>query len=148
MFDKSRLIIYICPMQDVREVIKSAGLRVTNQRIAILEYLIGSDGPVVLHALHKKFSDTVNRITLYRILNDFEEKKIVKLFFGQGGQKHIEFIRAEKNGSHLHGEHLHFQCKRCDKLFCLDDVELKNLPEGFNLSSAQSVLVGKCDKCD
>lgn len=135
-------------MHEARQVLKKARLRVTNQRLSILEFLMKKKGPVALQLLHKQFSKSVNRITLYRILNNFEDKKVVKLFFAHDGHKYIEFIQSDEVDHGRHNEHLHFQCKTCDKLFCLEDVQVNNLPNGFNLSSAQSVLIGKCDQCD
>jgi Fur family transcriptional regulator, ferric uptake regulator len=130
------------------EVLKKMGLRITQQRIQVLEYLARKSGPVNLTDLNQNFSDRINRITLYRILNDFEELGIIRLFFSHDGKKCIEWTGEHHETHDEHPSHLHFQCKTCDKIFCLDDIEIKNLPEGFNLSSDQSVLVGTCSVCD
>lgn len=130
------------------EILKEAGLRITQQRLQIMDYLSSQKRPVVLQDLNKEFGSKINRITLYRILNDFERVKMVKLFFAHDGQKLIEWIGAVTEASIAHNSHLHFQCKMCEQVFCLDDVEVKNLPQGFDLSSEQSVLVGKCAVCE
>jgi len=135
-------------MNKAEDILREAGLRVTHQRLQILEYLSAKQGPVVLHQLHGAFLNSINRITLYRILNGFEEAGLVKLFFAHDGQKRIEWIGAKTTTAIPHSEHLHFQCKKCEKVFCLDDVEVRNLPKGFNLVSDQSVLVGNCSLCD
>jgi len=135
-------------MKKAEDILREAGLRVTQQRLQILDFLSGKQGPVILHLLHSTFEGKINRITLYRILNGFEAAGLVKLFFAHDGQKRIEWTGPHATSTIPHEEHLHFQCKKCDKVFCLDDVEVRNLPKGFNLSSDQSVLVGSCSHCE
>jgi Fur family ferric uptake transcriptional regulator len=129
------------------DVLKKAGLRITAHRVDVLEWLNDKQKPVTLQELNRHFQTNINRITLYRILNDLAETGIVKMFYGQDGQKYIEEI-PNKSSEHAHKDgHLHFQCNSCDTVFCLDDIEVLNLPKGFNISPEQSILIGLCEKC-
>jgi len=129
-------------------ILKKSGLRITQPRLQVLDWLSLQKGPVTLLALNRKFAETINRITLYRILNDLSEIGAIKLFFGQDGHKYIEQMGFEVGADGgEHPGHFHFQCNQCDHVYCLDDVLVKNLPSGFNLSMEQSVLIGVCEQC-
>jgi Fur family transcriptional regulator, ferric uptake regulator len=129
-------------------ILKKSGLRVTQHRLLVLDWLSIQKGPVTLLELNRKFADTINRITLYRILNDLSEIKAIKLFFGQDGHKYIEQATTSTGSDgKVHPSHFHFQCNQCEHVYCLDDILVKNLPTGFNLSMEQSVLIGICEQC-
>jgi Fur family transcriptional regulator, ferric uptake regulator len=128
--------------------LKQAGLRVTSHRMGVLDWLRACGKPITLMELNRHFQKEINRITLYRILNDLSEAGLLKMFYGQDGQKYIEERLPEDNEGQKedHG-HVHFQCNSCDTVFCLDDIEVKNLPKGFDISPAQSILIGLCERC-
>ena len=145
----TRSICYFCRMDKPEYILKKNGLRTTQHRLDIINYLAKHQKPIALNDFHKEFIPKINRITLYRILNDFEEKRMLRTFFSHDGQKMIEWsAKAESGKNQIHDHHLHFQCKKCEKIYCLDDVKINNLPDGFNLSAQQSVLVGKCAICE
>jgi Fur family ferric uptake transcriptional regulator len=136
-------------MDKPEDILKKNGLRITQHRLDIIHYLAKESKPLALNDFHKEFIPKINRITLYRILNDFEEKRMLRIFFSHDGQKMIEWSFTAGHGKNvLHEQHLHFQCKKCEKIYCLDDVKINNLPDGFNVSTQQSVLVGKCSICE
>jgi Fur family ferric uptake transcriptional regulator len=44
---------------------------------------------------------------------------------------------------------VHFFCEKCHKTFCLHGTPLPavNIPEGFQVNSANYMLIGVCEKC-
>jgi Fur family ferric uptake transcriptional regulator len=128
--------------------LKNSGLRITSHRTDVLKWLHANGRPVTLFDLNKHFHDQINRITLYRILNDLSQIGIIKMFYGQDGQKYIEQLELKnKNDASASHGHLHFQCNSCDVVFCLDNIVVNNLPEGFDISPEQSILIGLCENC-
>jgi Fur family transcriptional regulator, ferric uptake regulator len=135
-------------MEWAENQLKQAGLRITQHRKDVLDWLRDQGKPVTLLELNRFFSAQINRITLYRILNDLAEAGMLKMFYGQDGHKYIEEgFQITKGVEHEEHGHVHFQCNSCDEVFCLDNVEVKNLPQGFNISPAQSILIGLCERC-
>jgi Fe2+ or Zn2+ uptake regulation protein len=130
-------------------LLKERGLKVTPKRMQVYQLLAQAAQPYLLSEIQDKlFSKKLNRITLYRILNDLEEKGLLRIFFGLDGQKYIE----AKNQKALNEKkdslkHLHFQCNQCDALFCFDNVAITGLPQGFSIQTDKTVLAGICEKC-
>lgn len=128
-------------------ILKEKGLKITEQRIAVLKQLSEINQPILLNSLQDNLGDSINRITLYRILNDLEGGNLVRIFFGLDGQKYIE-AKKENLKSGLNLQHLHFQCQKCDAVFCFDDIEITGLPSGFKIHSDKTVLAGLCETCE
>ena len=135
-------------MKWAEEQLRQAGLRITQHRMDVLDWLRACGKPVTFFELNRFFSTKINRITLYRILNDLTDAGMLKMFYGQDGHKYIEEGSPSFEGMTKEDHsHVHFQCNSCDEVFCLDNVEVKNLPKGFNVSPAQSILIGLCERC-
>lgn len=66
--------------------LKSAGLRITQPRIAILETLIKRSLPASIEQIHAELSNTVcDLVTVYRCLAAFEELSLVRRCFFHNG---------------------------------------------------------------
>ena len=135
------------------EYLRSFGIKVTKSRVAVLAYLTEQMKPVSLSQLQEGVGFGINRITLYRILQDFEGKKIIRIFYGLDGQKFIEAKTDIHNNkasiSHdKHSDkHLHFQCRECDEVICLEEVRINGLPDGYEIFTDKTMLMGSCDRC-
>lgn len=126
-------------------LLKEKGLKVTESRASVLQKLAQNSHPQLLNELQEALGEGMNRITLYRVLNDLESKSLVKIFFGADGQKYIELKQNHSNNHKL--SHLHFQCSECMHLYCVDNIVVSGLPEGFKIKSDKTVLAGKCSNC-
>jgi Fur family transcriptional regulator, ferric uptake regulator len=133
------------PESPVIHLLKTKKLKTTVHRLDVLDYLFEQRKPLLLNELQDYFTKTINRVTLYRILNDFEEKDLVRIFHGLSGQKYIEF-KAQDKVIVKHG-HVHFQCEICSEIYCFDDVEISALPKGFLIKPEKTVLTGTCSVC-
>ena len=60
------------------DLLKSSGLSITKQRIALLKALDACKGPVSAAVLYKKLQTQINEATVYRILKEFETRGLVK----------------------------------------------------------------------
>ena len=94
--------------------------------------------------------DDIDRVTLYRILNAFEEKGIIHKVFDLNGTANYAMCSSNCGENHHHDEHLHFNCINCNNVYCLDDMHLPaiNLPNGFRPDGFTLYATGLCPKCN
>lgn len=134
-------------MKDAIAILKTKGLKVTEQRASVLAKLLSYQKPLPLNELQDHLQ-TINRITLYRILMDLEKGDLIRVFFSLEGNKYIEAKHKKNNTLNVNNAiHLHFQCQLCDEVFCLDKIRIEGLPDGFQLFSDKTVLAGNCNNC-
>ena len=93
--------------------------------------------------------DAPGKSTVYRLIPHLvEEGLITRLPKAQGRGFIYQSLESEK----CHG-HLHMKCKRCGKLFHLDDELSEELLHkvrdlcGFSINERDSVLLGNCLGC-
>jgi Fur family ferric uptake transcriptional regulator len=93
--------------------------------------------------------DKIDRITLYRILKDFEEAGIVHKIMDTAGITRFAVCGDScPHSAHTEG-HAHFSCAKCLKMYCLEKVHapLLSLPEGFSAVGVQTLVHGICKFC-
>lgn len=96
--------------------------------------------------LINRFASEMNKTTVYRILDRFEEDGVVHSFTGKDGLRWYAPCKKCKPEEHTHN-HPHAQCRDCGKMTCLEeDIHLPHV-SGFQVSSAEVLLVGRCEDC-
>ncbi len=139
-------------LEELQALLRSAGLRSTAPRVAVLEYFHSHLGPnshaELFEALGSKGFD---RATIYRILIDLSDAKILsrtdlgdhlwrfELKLGVGGVEHTE-------------DHPHFVCVDCGEVSCLPGFSLKleggaKAPKSVTKNKVAVQLKGRCDNC-
>lgn len=126
---------------------RQAGLKVTPQRLAIYEVLIGSDEHPSAGALFQKVKKVIGSIsldTVNRTLLTFAEIGAAFIVEGSG-----EVKRFDANLK----THQHFKCTKCKSiidLHCWDLDEIKvpdDIAEKFTVLRKTVYLEGICDVC-
>jgi Fur family transcriptional regulator, ferric uptake regulator len=133
-----------------RDMIRNAGLRSTQARIAILERLHTTPGPVT----HAEVADDLesrgfDKATIYRSLIELAEAGLLaRMELGD----HV--WRYELRGSHNpeEAQHLHFLCLDCGRIECLTgatvDTALAPLMKRVTSGTISEVLLkGHCRQC-
>jgi len=94
--------------------------------------------------------EDVDRVTLYRILNVFEEKGIIHKVFDLNGTANYAICTSNCQEHLHHDEHLHFNCTVCNKVYCLNELNLPafNLPSGFKAEGFTLYASGTCPQCN
>ncbi|MBN38852.1 MAG: transcriptional repressor [Opitutae bacterium] len=128
------------------EALREKGLRVTEQRKAILEALACTDSP---RSAEETFSalpaDTCDLVTAYRCLEQFEKAGVVERGVRENGTK-VYCLKDE------HGHHHHLTCRKCgctEKIdLCMGD-ELEEAAVGFGYTELSHVMevFGLCPSC-
>ncbi len=124
-------------------------LKVTQPRLRVLQIISDKETAISQPELEKLLGDSIDRVTLYRVLATFEEKGIFHKIFDLHGTATYALCSTECDEHHHHDEHVHFICTTCNSIYCLDDFKMPkiNLPEGYQLQSIGVNAVGLCAQC-
>ncbi len=128
------------------ERLRAAHLKVTQPRLALLNELGRGHGPFSPEELYAKLDPTLcDLVTVYRSLNAFEEKGLVrKCVFGDGRMRY----EIQEGGHHHH----HLVCRRCGKVkelptCALDALETSFKESGYSNISHSLEFFGTCPTC-
>ena len=126
--------------------LKSAGLRITQPRVAIIEALIRRDRPVSIEQLHRDLAnDACDLVTVYRCLAVFVELGLVRRCFFHNGTGLYEI---NLNDSHHH----HIVCRSCGKVERIDATFTENTEQllrerGYEQVTNLVEFFGVCPEC-
>ncbi len=118
-------------------------MRRAKQQLTVLRVLGEADGPLSARELWSRLSGTgVGLATVYRALRRGVEEGALEPVEVLGGGVRYE----PKDRAHHH----HFLCSICDHAFdlfgCVEGLE-SLIPDGFQMTAHEVVLVGTCDAC-
>lgn len=131
------------------QILTANDLKHTRQRLRVLDEIATEVTAVSQPDLEKKLGKEIDRVTLYRILNLFEEKGILHRIIDRHGTANYAVCAPNCSANHHHDEHVHFNCTVCQKIYCLP-IELPKLklPAGFQTETLNTIAYGTCDKCN
>lgn len=129
------------------DLLKSSGLSITKQRIALLKALDACKGPVSALTLHRKLGTQVNEATVYRILKEFEAKGLVHEV--QSKKDHALYERTTSHHHHIH-------CTSCGHIeelaVCLSPHTLSSVlasqKKFTSLEEHTLEFYGRCNSCN
>lgn len=110
------------------ELLREHGYRITPARIALLTFLSHSKKPLTASAIQKEMNHKMDKVTLYRALEDFAKSKIVAKVNLQDTATYYEF---HHKGHHHH----HIVCETCGKVEDIEHCEQTNLQKDVLKSS-------------
>ena len=133
----------------VENLLKKKKLRLTSFRNEVLNVFLNSSNAVSINDIEDKLKQ-FDRITLYRTLKTFKEKGLIHEIVMPGDIKKLALCPDECSSlNHLHtAQHIHFRCKMCENIFCLDLHEFPeiNIPQ-FKVDSIEIQGSGICNVC-
>ena len=92
--------------------------------------------------------ETIDKSTIFRTITLFRDHHLVhEIDDGSGSLKYaLSNNAADPNPKH---QHVHFWCEKCQRTFCLQNMEVPmvNLPKGFTVNAINYVMKGICPKC-
>ena len=128
------------------EKLREKGLRVTDQRRAILEVLASATIPTSAEETFSALpADTCDLVTAYRCLEQFEKAGLVERGVRENGTK-VYCL------GHGHGHHHHLTCRKCGRAeridMCMGD-ELEEVATDFGFTEVSHVMevFGVCPSC-
>lgn len=128
------------------EMLKSANLRQTNPRLAIIEVMLVANTPLTREQIAEQIgTDAPNKTTIYRTLTHLVEKNLVHQAYLEDRTWHYEL--AHNCGKHAC--HPHFTCSQCSQTQCLTGIAapLVELPNNYTMQRQQIHIDGICPDC-
>ncbi|MEO0625398.1 MAG: transcriptional repressor [Bacteroidota bacterium] len=120
--------------------------RRTKSSIAIEEHFEQNERAFSVVELVELFADSMNKSTVYRILERLEERGKIHSFLGMNGLKWFAKCQGCTSEEHI-DVHPHFQCKECKQITCIPVASKIPVIENHTVESASILLVGRCDAC-
>jgi Fur family ferric uptake transcriptional regulator len=134
-------------------LLKGAVERPTAARLAVLDILLATTTALThteIAAAAREAGAELDRVTLYRVLDWLVEKGLAHKIAGEDRVWRFNAMAGDEHGLAGTHEHAHFQCSRCGRLYCLDDLHpvfAFTLPAGFRCDHAELTLRGLCPEC-
>lgn len=138
------------PREELRLRLRSAGLRTTLARLAVLQHLDEATAPLS----HAELADELapqgfDRATIYRNLIDLSEAGLVsRTELGD----HLWRFETRRGGRDHASQHPHFVCVDCGEVSCLADINVDISPSPGSKRSiigelTEVLLKGRCGRC-
>ncbi|HFU75103.1 MAG TPA: transcriptional repressor [Arcobacter sp.] len=137
-------------ISQLKAIIKSKGMKYTEQRAVILQILIDLDDHLSAEEVHEIVKrehpeHNIGIATIYRTLNFLEEVELISsISFGKDGKKY-----EGNNKKH----HDHFICTECGNITEFTDEIIEKRQEkiagdlGFKITDHTLQIYGICSKC-
>jgi Fur family ferric uptake transcriptional regulator len=134
---------------DVEELLRSYQLKITPQRLSVLKYVTGCQYAVSQPELERKLGKKIDRVTLYRILTQMEEKGILHRVHDLHGLARFAICSSNCQAHMHHDNHIHFQCTICNNVYCINNFSMPKvkLPAGFIANTFKVSAEGTCKHC-
>ncbi|NLL00075.1 MAG: transcriptional repressor [Clostridiales bacterium] len=141
--------------EQFKALLRTNGLKVTNQRIAILEVLNNRPGKhltaeEIYDYVREEFPD-IGLATVYRTIQLLSELNLIdKLNLDDG---YVRYEIGSKNQEDSCHHHHHLICLECGSIYAFQDDLLENLENriketlGFEVSDHEVKLYGHCIAC-
>ena len=130
-------------LEKEKKLLKDNGIRVSHQRLLILDYLAKNDihpSAETIFTDLKKIDPVISQATVYNTLKVLTEKGIVKELDFNLPSKRYEFNRSY---------HSHFICNKCGKIVDLEDKKVIHNEElnDYSIDSVDITYRGLCPEC-
>jgi Fur family ferric uptake transcriptional regulator len=141
----------MCTKCDYEELLSGANLEATTNRVRVLEVVGNNRFPLSTDDIYKilKRSSTINRVTVYRILDLLVEHGLVERI-STGGRAFYYGLAPND----YHKPHPHFYCKNCGQMDCLNPeslvVDTEPLWKTFpgRIDKVEVRIDGICKNCE
>lgn len=127
--------------------LQKKGIKATTNRILILKALVHEQRPMSISDIEEALI-TVDKSSIFRVLSLFMQHDVVHSFEDGRGILNYELCHHKGVCNH-HDSHIHFYCEKCQKSFCMEDINIPSfeLPQGYRPHSVSFVIKGTCPYC-
>ena len=140
----------MCHQCNYEQLLSNANLEATNNRIRVLEIVGNNKFPLSADDIYKTLerSSSINRVTVYRILDLLVEHSIVERI-STGGRSFYYGLAPNE----YHKPHPHFYCRNCGHMECLSPesitVDTDRLWKTFpgQIEKVEIRIDGICKNC-
>lgn len=121
-------------------------IRKTKSINILLAQFENQSGAISAIDLIQRLKPTLNKTTVYRVLDRLEDDGVLHSFLGKNG---IKWYAKCKGCSDTHHSdvHPHFQCMDCGKVDCVEiEVAIPSI-ENRIIKSSHILVQGTCENC-
>lgn len=130
------------------ELLRKSGYRVTTGRTELLLTLLRAQKPLSVSELGGRTSHPLDKVTLYRALEDFVTSKIIVKVNFNTAITYYEFIHKDHH-------HHHIVCESCGTIEDIESCEQTSLEKRLlgkskhfsSITSHSLEFFGRCTKC-
>lgn len=137
-------------MVDLESVLKKHGLRKTAFRKELLSLFTDARSSLTVEEIKHKVKSTNDKVTIYRALDAFEKNGLIHQVPDKSNLIRYALCQDDEcsTSGHQHN-HAHFICDKCNKTFCIDDVQIPIITntKGFKIKQSKLTLEGNCPDC-
>jgi len=120
--------------------------RNTPTKTAVLAALTRAGTALSHDKLLDRLNGSIDRATVYRILNRFCEDGVTHRIVADDGKQYFALCEGCSHEAHAHN-HFHFRCLSCDAMECLTNEVAVRLPKGYRAENFNGVISGVCASC-
>lgn len=142
--------------ESFKGMLREKGLKVTNQRIFVLEALQASKKQhLTAEEIYNKVKadhPEIGLATVYRTIQVLRELHLIDRINFDDGSERYEISDPEESGGHHHHHH-HLICVKCGKVLEFEDDMMEGLEAsiandtGFHVIDHEVKLYGYCKEC-
>lgn len=129
--------------------LKAHDIRPTEVRRTVLNVFHNRSFALSQAEITGELTDTFDRVTIYRTLNKFVDCGLIHKVVDESNITKYALCDDYCDIETHRDEHLHFKCRICGHIFCLNTVEVKlpTLPSGYQTSFFMITAEGTCKDC-
>ncbi len=131
---------------ELKRILKSHNLRITDGRMDILEFFIERGKALSVKDLEDRFQE-YDKVTLYRTLSSFTEHGVLHKIPDDTGTVSYGVCHDTCTSAEHHHDHMHFKCKSCGAIECLDEHLPDIVVPGYDIQEINLILQGVCSEC-
>ena len=121
----------------LEELLKKKNLKVTKQRVSVLESIIKLEESATIHNIENNVD--MDKSTVYRIINILIDNDIIKKDINYNS---IDYFRLKNNHKH------YIKCVKCKKIKNLDSCPFDDINIGdFEIINHSLEIEGICKEC-
>lgn len=122
----------------LKKELKLHGIRCSDAKILVLDLIKQQKTAFRTADLIEKLETKVDKVTVYRALNQFYEKGLIKEILNTKKGRYFE----QKGSSHGH-----FYCISCQKIECLKTPDLSLSLKNKEITEVSLSVCGFCENC-
>lgn len=129
------------------DILQQHNIKKTSSRVAIIQALKKGGIPLTEAEIKAEMGDLYDRITFYRNMQSMADAGILHRIVIDNTL--VKYALNPCNKEHCHHiNHAHFFCRKCNKLICLDEIEIETpLPKGYVREDVELLVRGVCNLC-